>query len=165
MIAPAKIDAELPVRGGNGRKSMTITRKFASGAVAVASVAALSAAATPAGAAPKAADTAVTTVALKANPCNSWKNAVGIPGRWSKSKYGCAILGRPGLKVTYRWAAERGRPCIKVKGFVKGGPKGFKTKWYNAGCGKSGIIKNVPWGNVAADREIQIKGASLLKWR
>jgi hypothetical protein len=149
---------------------MTTKHKLVTGAVAVASVAALYTAATPVSAASHDAK-GTTTVSVKSEgvtakgACNSWKNAVGIPGKWSKSKYGCAIFGKPGLKVTYRWAAERGAPCIKVKGFVKGGPKGFKTKWYNAGCGKTGFIKNVPWGNVAADREIQIRGASLLKWR
>lgn len=42
---------------------------------------------------------------------------------------------------------------MKAKGFNS---KGKKT-WYDAGCGKSGKI-TVPWGNVAANKEMKVKG-------
>lgn len=161
-----------------------ISRKIATGAVALMSAATLGAAAAPAGATTEkgtaividaaqlvpeaddggtAADAAKAGVEVAATPmaCGSWKRAVGIPLKWSKEiKNGCGLFGRDGLKVTYEWKAERGKPCIKVKGFVKG-----KTKWYNAGCGASGKIKNVPWGNVLAEKGIKVKGASLFVWR
>lgn len=93
--------------------------------------------------------------------CNDWNRAVGRPFRWSREiKNGCGLFGRPGLKVGYSWAAERGSPCIMVKGFVRG-----RKKWFRAGCGRSGAIRNVPWGNVLAEKGIKVKGASLLKWR
>ncbi|MHB9754959.1 hypothetical protein ACYBSK_11360 [Streptomyces sp. BYX5S] len=92
---------------------------------------------------------------------NSWKNAVGVPGRWSKVEdSSCGIFGNPRYKANYQWTAERGKPCIKVKGFKNG-----REKWYDAGCGKSGFLKNVPWGNVAANKAIKVKGAALFKWR
>ncbi|MGW0828481.1 hypothetical protein [Streptomyces sp. NPDC002845] len=99
---------------------------------------------------------------IQANPCTSWKMAGGIPRKWKKSSPSpCATFGRLGYKVRYEWKADRGTPCIKVLGFNKR----QKAKWYDAGCGKSGFIKNVPWGNVAASKQIKIKGASLLKWK
>ncbi|MDX2701160.1 hypothetical protein, partial [Streptomyces ipomoeae] len=85
-------------------------------------------------------------------------------GKWSKSKYHCGLFGSPGLRIKYSWVTEKGSPCIKVKYFVKGGPKGHKTRWTKPLCRKSGTL-NVPWGNVAGTKEIQIKGASLVKWR
>ncbi|WP_282796052.1 hypothetical protein [Streptomyces sp. CC224B] len=146
-----------------------MSRKFATGAVALASVAAMASVATPANAAPKpAAKAAAVTMDTKVTAvkgCGGWKNAVGIPGRWSTSKWNCDLIGSPGLKVGYRWVAERGTPCIKVRGYVKGGPRGYREKWYNAGCGKSGYLKNVPWGYVASTRAIKIKGFAMLKWR
>ncbi|SDO66485.1 hypothetical protein SAMN04487981_112137 [Streptomyces sp. cf386] len=78
---------------------------------------------------------------------------------WSKSKYHCSLLGSSGLRVRYSWTADRGTPCIKVKYFVNG-----NTKWSAEACRKSGTLE-VPWGNVAAHKEIQIKGFSTLKWR
>ncbi|MEU6993426.1 hypothetical protein ABZ953_22585 [Streptomyces sp. NPDC046465] len=152
---------------------MSISRKFATGAVAVASVAAMSAAAAPVNAAPSQAKTSASgsivikgaegrasdTISVRCS--NPWKNAVGIPGRWTKiTDRTCAVFGYPGFKTGYQWTAERGRPCIKVKGFKNG-----REKWYNAGCGKTGFIKNVPWGNVAANKAIKVKGAALFKWR
>ncbi|KUO11328.1 hypothetical protein AQJ58_14940 [Streptomyces sp. DSM 15324] len=93
--------------------------------------------------------------------CGDWNRAVGVPLRWSRElNDGCGLFGRPGLKVGYSWKAERGRPCIKVKGFVNG-----RVKWYDAGCGASGEVRNVPWGNVLAEKGIKVKGASLFVWR
>lgn len=145
---------------------MSIMHKLTTGAVAVVSVAALTAVAAPANATSQGA--AKTTAAAETRSaragCSSWWNAVGVPGKWSKAK-GCSILGSSGLKVGYEWKAEKGSPCIKAKYFVKGGPKGYKTKWTKPLCGKSGTFKNLPWGNVAATKEIQIKGFAMLKWR
>lgn len=143
---------------------MQISRKIATGVVPLVAMTALAGAASPAGATtektPK--NASVTTMAS----CNGWQNAGGVAGRWTKSKDPCSLWGHKGLKVRYRWAAERGTPCIKVKGFkYNKSTKKYSAKWYNAGCGKSGFIKNVPWGNVAAHPEIKIKGFSLLKWQ
>lgn len=152
---------------------MSISRKFATGAVAIASVAAMSAAAAPVNAAPSHPETPASGSVVVPGAdwhaadvvgprCSeSWKNAVGIPFRWKKiTDRTCAVFGYPGFKTAYAWTAERGRPCIKVKGFKNG-----REKWYNAGCGKTGLIKNVPWGNVAANKAIKVKGAALFKWR
>ncbi|MCI4040700.1 MULTISPECIES: hypothetical protein [unclassified Streptomyces] len=148
---------------------MKFTHKIATGAVALMSAAALSGATAPAvavsqtkapqGAAPKATET---TVRLAAAACPSkWKKAGGVPRKWSTAKdTQCSIFGRPGYKAVYQWSAVRGTPCIKVLGFDSKG----RDKWHNAGCGKKGAIK-VPWGNVAANKIIKIKGASLLEWR
>ncbi|MFI0774221.1 hypothetical protein [Streptomyces sp. NPDC021212] len=91
--------------------------------------------------------------------CNEWIRAVGVPGRWQTLSDDCGHFGRPGLKMGYSWAAERGRPCIKVQGFVGG-----RAKWYNAGCGATGRI-TVKWGDVLAAKKIKVKGASLFKWK
>ncbi|MFE9397660.1 hypothetical protein [Streptomyces flavidovirens] len=124
------------------------------------SVAAMSVAAAPVSAAqPGAGIVAEPTITIQCS--NSWKSAGGVPGRWSTVRdRNCSIFGHQGYRIAYQWRAERGRPCIKVKGFVNG-----RAKWYNAGCGRSGNIQNVPWGNVAANKEIKVKGASLFKWR
>lgn len=138
---------------------MAISRKIAAGAVTLASVAALSAASAPVSAAPSGDKASASEVSVRCS--NSWKKAVGVPGRWSTVKDNtCSIFGNPKYKAAYKWAAERGTPCIKVRGF-----KGGKAKWYNAGCGKSGFIKNVPWGNVAANKAIKVKGGSLFVWK
>ncbi|MFF9510472.1 hypothetical protein ACF1BU_08720 [Streptomyces sp. NPDC014724] len=58
--------------------------------------------------------------------------------------------------MVYGWKVfKSGSICVQVKGF---NAKGKKT-WYNAGCGKSGQI-TVPWGNVAANKEMKVKGGS-----
>ncbi|MBM7169406.1 hypothetical protein JQK87_13470 [Streptomyces sp. G44] len=143
---------------------MHISRKIATGAVPLVAMAALATAASPAGAAT--AGTPKSESVTTKISCNGWQNAGGIAGRWTKSKDPCSTWGHKGMKVRYRWAAERGTPCIKVKGFKwSKTKKNYVAKWYNAGCGKSGFIKNVPWGNVAAHPEIKIKGFSLLKWQ
>lgn len=92
--------------------------------------------------------------------CSGWKNAVGIPAKWTTLNDGCAHFGAKGMKMVYGWKVYKGGSvCVKVKGFNS---KGKKT-WYDAGCGKSGQIK-VPWGNVAANKEMKIKGGALLRW-
>lgn len=151
---------------------MSISRQFATGAVALVSVAAMSAAAAPVSAATSntGADAPVKVVTSSAvegasdsigiRCSNSWKNAVGIPFKWKKiTDRTCTIWGTGGLRVGYQWTAERGAPCVKVKGFKNG-----REKWYNAGCGKTGSVK-VPWGNVAGNKSIKVKGSSLFKWR
>ncbi|MGX2998309.1 hypothetical protein JNUCC64_29290 [Streptomyces sp. JNUCC 64] len=151
---------------------MQISRKLAVGALTLVSVAGVSVAATPAGAAaPVKQDKPVEIVLTSTAPASAaeigaacsgrWKNAVGIPLRWKTITDGtCSIFGNPRYKAAYQWTAERGAPCIQVKGFVNG-----REKWFNAGCGRSGSIRNVPWGNVAANKAIKVKGASLFKWR
>ncbi|MGW1298020.1 hypothetical protein [Streptomyces sp. NPDC002533] len=146
---------------------MKISYKLATGAVALMSAAALSGATAPAIAAPqaKAPQSAVptateATIGLAAACPSKWKKAGGVPGKWSTAKDQCSIFGRPGYKAVYQWSATRGKPCIQVLGFDSKG----RDKWHNAGCGKTGAIK-VPWGNVAANKIIKIKGASLLEWR
>lgn len=138
---------------------MTLSHRISAGMVTLVSAAALTVAAAPAGAAPAKSQEAPASVGFKCS--NSWKNAGSLPGKWSKVKDStCSIFGNPKYKAAYQWAAERGSVCVKVKGFSKG-----KAKWYNAGCGKTGAIKNVPWGNVAAHKEMKVKGAALFKWR
>jgi hypothetical protein len=139
---------------------VSISRKIATGALTLVSVAAMSAAAAPVSAAPSGAgEGASPSVGIACS--GSWKKAVGVPGRWSTVRDNtCSIFGHAKYKAAYQWKAERGTPCIQVLGFVNG-----KDKWINAGCGKSGSIKNVPWGNVAANKTIKVKGGSLFQWR
>ncbi|WP_030616068.1 hypothetical protein [Streptomyces sclerotialus] len=140
---------------------MKFSRKTATGAVALASAATVALAAAPANAFTSgAAGPAADKIAVKS--CGGgWNKAGGVPLKWSKSTTdGCGIFGRPGHKVVYKWAAFKGSACVKAKGFTKAG----KKKWYNAGCGKSGSVK-VYWGNVLAEKQIMIKGASLISWR
>ncbi|WP_411083530.1 hypothetical protein [Streptomyces sp. cmx-18-6] len=148
---------------------MKISHKIATGAVALMSAAALSGATAPAIATPqtKAPQSATpttakeTTVELAAACPGKWKKAGGIPRKWSTAKdKQCSIFGRPGYKAVYQWSAVRGKPCIMVLGFDSKG----RDKWHKAGCGAKGAIK-VPWGNVAANKTIKIKGASLIEWR
>ncbi|WP_112465705.1 hypothetical protein [Streptomyces triticisoli] len=138
---------------------MPILSKTGAGVVTLASVAALSAAVAPANASQSTATTEASNP-IGVQCSSSWKNAVGIPGRWTTIKdTTCSVSGYAGYKVGYEWVAERGKPCIQVKGFANN-----RVKWYDAGCGKSGSIK-VPWGNTVANKEIKVKGASLFKWR
>lgn len=141
-------------------------------AVGLASLAVLSVGAAPAGAVVTgeqsrsvavAGDDVVTIeLAPAGTKCSGdWKKAVGIPLKWQTSEDPCGIFGAKGYKAAYGWVAERGTPCIKVRGFNSKG----KSQWYDAGCGKKGSIKNVPWGNVLGKKAIQVKGASLLKWQ
>ncbi|WP_405646395.1 hypothetical protein [Streptomyces uncialis] len=146
---------------------MQLSRKLATGALTLVSVATMSSLASPAGAAqpaPKAekpVEITLTAVPDVGAQCGGdWKRAVGIPLRWKKITSNCSTWGSPSYKAAYQWKAERGAPCIKVKGFQNG-----REKWFNAGCGRSGQIRNVPWGNVAAKKAIQVKGASLFRWR
>ncbi|MEW1718813.1 hypothetical protein [Streptomyces sp. NPDC093109] len=139
---------------------MSFLRKAASGAVTLVSVAALTAVAAPVSVA---AESAVADASVSVTPlCSgSWKKAVGIPGKWTTiTDSTCSVFGNPKYEAAYEWTAERGKPCIKVKGFVKG-----KAKWYDAGCGAKGKITKVPWGNVAASKAIKVKGASTFQWR
>lgn len=134
----------------------------------MASVAAMSAAAAPVNAAPSHSKATASAKAVKpssaerAGACsNSWKSAVGVPGRWTKIEdHTCSLWGAPGFKTGYQWASQRGRVCVKVKGYKNG-----REKWYDAGCGANGRKKNVPWGNVAANKAIKVKGFALFKWR
>ena len=154
-----------------------ISRKIVTGAVALMSIATLGAAAAPSSAAPAVENAVVVedaqqlpeadageaevTVESTTASCGEWNRAVGLPLRWSRElNDGCGLFGRDGLKVGYSWRADRGQPCIQVKGFVNG-----RVKWYNAGCGASGEIRNVPWGNVLAEKGIKVKGAATFVWR
>jgi hypothetical protein len=137
---------------------MRISRKIATGAVSLLSFAAIAAGAAPASASQKVAP-APTTLDAK-GVCIGWKNAGSIPGKWSTLNDGCAHFGAKGMKMVYGWKVFKGGSiCVQVKGF---NAKGKKT-WYKAGCGKSGEI-TVSWGNVAANKEMKVKGAALLRW-
>ncbi|MGW4700700.1 hypothetical protein [Streptomyces sp. NPDC004285] len=139
---------------------MSILRNLATGATALLSVVGMSALTGQAQAAPEG-QASVAAVGARAGCSASWKNAVGIPARWKTIRDNtCSIFGSRTYKAVYEWKADRGRPCIQVLGFVNG-----RDKWVDAGCGRSGVIRNVPWGNVAANKTIKIKGASLVKWR
>ncbi|MFJ3767783.1 hypothetical protein ACIPQJ_29230 [Streptomyces sp. NPDC090082] len=139
---------------------MSVLRNLATGVTALVSVVGMSSLAGPAQAAPATEVSAVPATA-RAGCSASWKSAVGLPTRWTTIRDNtCSVFGYPAYKAVYEWRAERGRPCVQVLGFVNG-----RDKWVNAGCGRSGVIRNVPWGNVAANKTIKIKGASLVKWR
>ncbi|MFD7067416.1 hypothetical protein ACFV97_09305 [Streptomyces sp. NPDC059913] len=89
-----------------------------------------------------------------------WKNAGSVPGKWSTLDDGCAHFGANGMKMVYGWKVFKGGSvCVQVKGFDARG----KKTWHGAGCGKSGEI-TVPWGNVAANKEMKVRGAALLRW-
>ncbi|MFJ4540180.1 hypothetical protein ACIP39_30135 [Streptomyces tibetensis] len=150
-----------PFPGASGKRKrrnvVSISRKIVTGAVTLVSVAAISAAAAPVNAAPLVPSPEVAPLCS-----SSWKSAGSVPGRWTKVKDStCSVIGRPGLKVGYQWAVQRGGSiCVKVKGSDSRG----QVKWYDAGCGKKGSVK-VPWGNVADHKEMKVKGAALFKWR
>ncbi|MFD4855663.1 hypothetical protein [Streptomyces atratus] len=137
---------------------MRISRRIATGAVSLLSFAAIAAGAAPASAS-QTVTPAPTTLGAK-GVCMGWKNAGSIPGKWSTLNDGCAHFGFKGMKMVYAWKVFKGSSiCVQAKGF---NAKGKKT-WYKAGCGKSGKI-TVPWGNVAANKEMKVKGAALLRW-
>ncbi|MEW2524095.1 hypothetical protein [Streptomyces sp. NPDC047071] len=145
---------------------MKFSSKITTGVVTVASAAAVALVAAPANATvSKAAEPVVAKpgsgVFIAGHACTDWHMAGGIPFKWSPPvSNGCATFGHPGFKQGYVWKATRGRPCVKVVGYTKS----QKKKWYNAGCGTGGRVK-VPWGNAAAEKQIKIKGASLVDWR
>ncbi|MES9507385.1 hypothetical protein ABWJ92_13370 [Streptomyces sp. NPDC000609] len=137
---------------------MRISRRIATGAVSLLSFAAIAAGSAPASAS-QAVAPAPTTLGAK-GVCIGWKNAGSIPGKWSTLNDGCAHFGFKGMKMVYGWKVFKGGSiCVQAKGF---NAKGKKT-WYKAGCGKNGQI-TVPWGNVAANKEMKVKGAALLRW-
>ncbi|MGC5344744.1 hypothetical protein ACPXCE_20915 [Streptomyces sp. DT24] len=154
---------------------MTISRRIATGALGLLSFAVVGVGASPAGAAqvPTVDSTDVQVVMSKPvlvvdgastlaakGICSGWKNAGSLPGKWSTINDGCAHFGAKGMKMVYGWKVSKGSSiCVKVKGFNAQG----KKTWYGAGCGKNGQI-TVPWGNVAAKKEMQVKGAALLRW-
>ncbi|MEU2111326.1 hypothetical protein [Streptomyces sp. NPDC019507] len=138
---------------------MRISRKAATGAVTLVSLAAVASGAGVANASQT--GTATQVVAQRAGaPCTGWKKAGSVPLKWSKVSDGCGHFGAPGMNMVYSWKVERGSSvCVKVRGFNKKG----KPSWSKALCGKSGTFK-VHWGNVAANKEIMVKGAALLQW-
>jgi hypothetical protein len=80
--------------------------------------------------------------------------AIGINaiagGAWSGvSQCTTALLGHPGLTVTYRWASSEftdGSACLQFRGSTS--PTNTSRKWYGGGCGDGGSAA-VFWGNVA----------------
>ncbi|MEU3423294.1 MULTISPECIES: hypothetical protein [Streptomyces] len=137
---------------------MNMSRKMTTGVVSLLSVAALGAGATTAGAAP--AHSQAKSPSSAAASCSDWNRAVAVPWKWQTLKDGCGHFGRPGLRMGYSWAVFKGtKVCVKAKGFVNG-----KKKWYDLGCRKSGSF-TVPWGNVLAEKEIQVKGTATFNWR
>lgn len=157
-------EIQLPYRAmPKEREKMMNNRKGRLAALALAAPLSVSILGWPTGVA--AANAATSEERAKTNAAvmcsNSWKRAGSVPFRWSTVEdRTCSIFGNPKYKAAYSWAAERGSLCVKVKGFKKA-----KAKWYNAGCGRRGTIKNVPWGNVAAHKAIRVKGAALFRWR
>ncbi|MEU5214227.1 hypothetical protein [Streptomyces sp. NPDC020742] len=47
-----------------------------------------------------------------------------------------------------------------MRGFAADG----KERWYGAGCGTGGHVKNIPWDNIAAKPAIRVKGFALVDW-
>ncbi|MDF3299718.1 hypothetical protein [Streptomyces tropicalis] len=136
---------------------MSKSGKFTTGIVTALSLAALTAAAAPASATPVAVAKSPHPVAAS---CGEWIRAGSLPFKWSTVKDGCGHFGRPGLRMGYSWAVWKGGAiCVKVEGFKNG-----KKTWYNAGCGKSGSV-TVPWGNVLAEKQMQVKNAALFNWK
>ncbi|MEU2877443.1 hypothetical protein [Streptomyces sp. NPDC007070] len=135
-----------------------MSRKMTTGVVSLLSVAALSAGTATANA--HSAPAAAKAPAAAAANCGDWNRAVAVPWKWQKLNDGCGHFGRGGLRMGYSWAVFKGtKVCVKAKGFVNG-----KDKWYDLGCGKSGS-RTVPWGNVAAMKEIQVKGTATFNWK
>ncbi|MEV6251398.1 hypothetical protein AB0M38_35350 [Streptomyces sp. NPDC051742] len=137
-----------------------MSRKTVAGAVSLIALAALAAAANPASAgrpsqAPEAAVTAASHV------CVGWKNAGSVPLKWSKVSDGCGHFGAEGMKMAYAWKVYKGGGiCVRAKGY----DARRKEFWSAPLCGKSGSLK-IHWGDVAATKEIQVKGGpSLLRW-
>ncbi|MFE1764919.1 hypothetical protein ACFW81_11980 [Streptomyces angustmyceticus] len=139
-------------------KFMTISRTLATGAASLLSVAALAVTAGPAHAvSPSGSSDTSSSITLRS--CGG--KAGGYPGGWSKpSKSNCNVMGSNGTKIGYSWHADKGKPCVRVLGFTASG----KKKWYGAGCGTWGHIKNVPWGNMAGKPAIEVKGLGLVDW-
>ncbi|MEU2183226.1 hypothetical protein [Streptomyces thermolilacinus] len=144
---------------------MKISSRITTGIVSVVSLAAVAAgAATATAASQTQARTAHAQVGMApmaaSGACTGWKKAGSVPLKWSKVSDKCGHFGKPGMKMGYTWKVYQGSSiCVQVKGFVNG-----KEKWYKAGCGKTGAIK-VPWGNVAASKEMKVKGAALFDWK
>ncbi|MFE0649835.1 hypothetical protein ACFVZH_14725 [Streptomyces sp. NPDC059534] len=133
-----------------------MSRTSVAGVVSLIAVAALGAAANPASAgrpvrAPQAA----------ADSCVGWKNAGSAPLKWTKASDACGHFGAEGMTMVYAWKVFRGGGiCVRVKGF----DARRKEIWSDQLCGKSGSVR-IHWGNVAAAKEIQVKGGpSLLRW-
>ncbi|MFJ5532146.1 hypothetical protein [Streptomyces sp. NPDC093261] len=137
---------------------MSMSRKTTTGVISLLSVAALSAGTATASASPAHAQAPTTT--RVAAGCSDWNRAVAVPWKWQTLNDGCGHFGRPGLRMGYSWAVFRGtKVCVKAKGFVNG-----SKKWFDLGCGKSGSF-TVPWGNVLAEKEIQVKGTAAFNWK
>ncbi len=138
---------------------MTISRKVATGAVSLISLVAVASGAAPASASQEAA--AQAPAARAGGACVGWKNAGSVPLKWSKVSDGCAHFGASGMNMVYSWKVFKGGSiCVKVRGF---NPKG-KDSWSAPRCGKSGSFK-VRWGNVAAEKQMMVKGGpSLIRW-
>ncbi|MFF1512091.1 hypothetical protein [Streptomyces sp. NPDC058326] len=133
---------------------MNMSRKTVAGAVSLIALAALGTAANPASADRPA-------QAPAAGVCAGWKNAGSVPLKWSEVSDGCGHFGAEGMKMAYAWKVYKGGSiCLRAKGF----DARRKEFWSSPLCGKSGSLK-VHWGNVAATKEIQVKGGpSLLRW-
>ncbi|MFF9344110.1 MULTISPECIES: hypothetical protein [unclassified Streptomyces] len=135
---------------------MRMFRRSAVGAASILAVAGLVSAAGPAGA-----GLPTGAPAAAADSCVGWKNAGSVPLKWTKADDGCGHFGANGMTMRYDWAVFKGGSvCLRAKGF----DRRTKEIWSDPVCGKSGSVK-VHWGNVAAHKEIQVKGGpSLLRW-
>ncbi|MER5309685.1 hypothetical protein ABT034_18065 [Streptomyces sp. NPDC002773] len=133
---------------------MNMSRKTVAGVVSLIALAALGSTANPASAGRPA-------QAPSAAVCTGWKNAGSVPLKWTKASDGCGHFGANAMKMGYAWKVYKGGSiCVRAKGF----DARRKEFWSSPLCGKSGSLK-VHWGNVAATKEIQVKGGpSLLRW-
>ncbi|RSS44383.1 hypothetical protein [Streptomyces sp. WAC08241] len=134
---------------------MPLSRKPVAGAMCL-----LAFALTPLVAAPATA-TPPSAAGRAAAVCEGWKNAGSAPLKWSRVSDGCGHFGANGMKMSYAWKVYRGGSiCVRAKGF----DARRKEFWSAPLCAKNGKIQ-VAWGNVAASKEILVKGGpSLLRW-
>ncbi|WP_328945633.1 hypothetical protein OG259_33475 [Streptomyces sp. NBC_00250] len=139
---------------------MDMSRKTVAGVVSLIALAALGTAVNPASAG-RPAQAPAAAPGAAADSCVGWKNAGSAPLKWTKASDACGHFGAEGMKMGYAWKVYRGGSiCIRAKGF----DARRKEFWSDPLCGKSGSLK-IHWGNVAATKEIQVKGGpSLLRW-
>jgi hypothetical protein len=92
----------------------------------------------------------------------SWVNAVaGFYPNWSTSTYCASFWGSSeSTTIGYAWAIQPGtntRICVKGLGFAKQPNGSRKATWYSLGCGTSGGLMKVPWGNSAGMPKVQAR--------
>lgn len=105
----------------------------------------------------------------RVSSCDTWRNAVAIPGGYKNSVAGCALIGTTNsTSVFYKWERTGGsngsKACVQGKGFNSL----HAPVWQNAGCGTSGSTALL-WGNVAATKQIRMFASAgltvTINWR